>query len=85
MVDEPEQSSKGMKSKGNYVKINGKYVRCSKCHRKIAFNNLIAENGLYFHIECFREKGSPSDYEKRYAIKAIGFGGAIAGAYLLGA
>ncbi|MEM3829961.1 MAG: hypothetical protein QXP36_12240, partial [Conexivisphaerales archaeon] len=85
MVDEPEPSPKGIKSKKNYVKIDGKYVRCSECHRKIAFNNLTAKNGLYLHIECFREKGSPRDYEKRYAIKAIGFGSAIAGAYLLGA
>ncbi|MEM3193031.1 MAG: hypothetical protein QW292_13305 [Candidatus Parvarchaeota archaeon] len=80
-MDKTSNQANGLDS--HYVRSNGKYARCALCHHKIRVKDVIEDGGQLFHKECLLKSGL-KDGDKRYAIKAMGLGGAVAGAYLLG-
>ncbi|MEM0135760.1 MAG: hypothetical protein QXU18_11165 [Thermoplasmatales archaeon] len=80
-MDKTSNQANGLDS--HYVRSNGKYARCALCHHKIRVKDVIEDGGQLYHKKCLLKSGL-KDGDKRYAIKAMGLGGAVAGAYLLG-
>ncbi|MEM4091092.1 MAG: hypothetical protein QXQ46_10225 [Thermoplasmatales archaeon] len=81
LISETSNQESGLDS--HYVRSNGKYARCALCHHKIRVKDVIEDGGQLYHKDCVL-KSVLKDGDKRYAIKAMGLGGAVAGAYLLG-